>query len=41
MLMSAPDESASIKAFVPDFAIVPRLFTRSALVTAQLVIISL
>lgn len=30
--MSAPALSASMKAFVPDFAIVPRLLTRSAFV---------
>lgn len=32
MLMSAPELSASMNALVPDFAIVPRLFTKSALV---------
>lgn len=31
-LMSAPALRASMKALVPDFAMVPRLFTRSALV---------
>lgn len=31
-LMSAPALRASMKAFVPDFAMVPRLFTKSALV---------
>jgi hypothetical protein len=31
--MSAPEERASMKALVPDLAIVPRLLTRSALVT--------
>lgn len=32
MLMSAPAVSASMKALVPDLAIVPKLLTRSALV---------
>ena len=32
MEMSAPAWSASMKAFVPDLAIVPRLLIRSALV---------
>merc|ERR1719337_598557 len=32
MLMSAPADSASMKALVPDFAIVPRLLIMSALV---------
>lgn len=31
-LMSAPALRASMKALVPDLAMVPRLFTRSALV---------
>jgi len=35
MLMSAPDDSASMNALVPDLAIVPRLLTRSALVMPQ------
>jgi hypothetical protein len=35
MEMSAPEERASMKALVPDLAIVPRLLTRSALVTAS------
>lgn len=33
--MSAPEERASMKALVPDLAIVPRLLTRSALVTGK------
>ena len=32
MEMSAPEERASMNAFVPDLAIVPRLLTKSALV---------
>ena len=35
MEMSAPEERASMKALVPDLAIVPRLLTRSALVTER------
>jgi len=32
MEISAPEDKASIKAFVPDFAIVPKLFINSYLV---------